>query len=51
MRRLRGQVSTEYMMAISVIVVAIVAAGWRFYPPLREGFRDFGQRFETYFAE
>lgn len=51
MRRRLGQVSTEYMMAISVVVVASVAAGWRLYEPLREGFQSFGQRFETYFAE
>lgn len=38
-------------MAISVIVVAMVAAGWRFYTPLRDGMRSFGQRFETYFAD
>lgn len=50
MRRLRAQATTEYMMAISVIVIAVVAAGWAFHQPLRDGMQSFSQKFETYFA-
>lgn len=51
MRRRLGQASTEYMMVISVVVIAAVFAGYRFYEPLREGFASFSDRFETFFAE
>lgn len=50
MRRRRAQVATEYMMAISVVVIAAVAAGYKFHAPLRDGFRTFGGYFKTYFA-
>ena len=51
MRRRRGQVATEYMMVIAVVVIAAVMAGYQFYEPLRAGFRSFGNGFKTYFAE
>ena len=47
----RGQTITEWMLAISVIVTAVVAAGWAFYAPLQEGSQAFGQKFETYYAQ
>ena len=51
MRKRRGQVATEYMMAISVVVIGAVAAGYKFYEPLRAGFRTWSGYFETYFAD
>lgn len=46
----RGQGATEYMLAICVIVIAIVAAGVPFQKAMKESVRTFGQKFETYFA-
>ena len=46
-----GQSITEYALAISVIVTAVVAAGWAFYSPLQEGSQQFGQQFETFYAQ
>ena len=46
----RGQSVTEYALAISVIVTAVVAAGWSFYTPMQQGIRSFDQKFETYYA-
>ena len=48
--RTRAQAMTEYMMAISVVVVAVVAAGYAFHEPLREGWKSFNRNFETYYA-
>lgn len=35
-----GQTATEYMLIISVIVVAVVAAAYLFLDPFREGVQD-----------
>lgn len=51
MRRRRGQAATEYMMVISVVVIAAVMAGYQFYEPLRAGWQSFSQRFKTHYAE
>lgn len=50
-RRRRGQVATEYMLAISVIVIAVVIAGYQLEKPLREGFEVFSTAYEEYFAK
>lgn len=50
-RRRAGQVATEYMLAISVIVVAVVLAGGQLEAPLRAGWQSFSQAYETFFAE
>ena len=50
-RRRRGQVATEYMLAISVIVIAAVVAGFQLEKPLREGWESFSEKFEVYFAK
>ena len=34
----RGQVGTEYMLVLSVLVVAVVFAFWLLIPGLKEGF-------------
>lgn len=47
----RGQSTAEYTLLISVIVVAVVAAGWAFYNPLDEGSKSFGNQFTTYYAD
>ena len=36
-RSRRGQTATEYMLLISVIVIAVVAAAYVFVDPFREG--------------
>lgn len=46
-----AQVSTEYMMVISVAVIGATYAGYRFYEPIRAGFQSFGQKFEEFFAK
>lgn len=46
----RGQGATEYMLAISVIVIAIVAAGVPFQEGMKDAVQKFGVKFETYFA-
>lgn len=35
-----GQTATEYMLIISVIVVAVVAAAYLFLDPFREGVQE-----------
>lgn len=50
MRR-RGQSTTEYMLAISVIVIAVVIAANPFYDRLTSGIDKFGQKLETYYAK
>lgn len=50
-RRGAGQVATEYLLAISVVVVAIVLAGGKLEAPLRAGWTSFSQAYETFFAE
>ncbi len=39
------------MLAISVIVLAVVAAGYEFYPPLQQGIDAFMADFERWFAD
>lgn len=43
MRRASGQTSTELMLLISVVVVAVVAAAYRFVPRFREGVEQLGE--------
>jgi len=38
-----GQSTVEYMLLISVIVIAIVAAAYVFIEPLRDGVADLGK--------
>ena len=51
MRRQRGQSTTEYMLAVAVIVVAVVAAALPFHEYLSGGMREFNDKFTTYYAE
>lgn len=51
MRRRRGQVATEYMLAISVVVILAVIAGYQMQKPLKEGLQAFSGFFKTYFAK
>ena len=37
-----GQSTVEYMLLISVIVIAIVAAGYAFVPKLQKGVEELG---------
>ena len=38
-----GQTATEYMLLISVLVIAIVGAAFAFVPSFREGVDDLGR--------
>ena len=38
-----GQTATEYMLIISVVVIAVVAAAFQFVPAFQEGVEDLGQ--------
>ena len=38
-----GQSTVEYMLLISVIVIALVAAAWVFVPTFKEGVADLAQ--------
>ena len=42
MRRRCGQTATEYMLVISVVVIAAVSAAWTFVPAFQDGVRDLG---------
>ena len=42
--------ATEYMMAIAVLVVAVVAATLIFQPNLTQGISDWGSGFEKAYA-
>ena len=47
----RGQSMVEYMLTISVIVVAVVAASYMgFIPTLDQGIKAFGSKYDTFFA-
>lgn len=46
----RGQATTEWAVLLSVIVVAIVAAGWAFVGPFIGQMDDFGKGAETVYA-
>ncbi len=37
-----GQTATEYMLIISVVVIAVVAAAYEFVPLFKEGVIDLG---------
>lgn len=37
-----GQSTVEYMLLISVIVIALVAAAWVFVPQFQDGVKDLG---------
>ncbi len=39
-REEEGQSTVEYMLLISVIVIALVAAAWVFVPTFEEGVKD-----------
>lgn len=39
----RGQTSTEYMMMISVVVIAVVAAAYTFVPSFQDGVSSLAQ--------
>lgn len=47
----RGQSATDYMLTVSVITVAVVAAGLPFYDEMMIAVDRFGQRFELWFAK
>ena len=49
--RERGQSAVEYMLVVSVLVVALVAAGVPFQTKMRSAVRTWGNYFNTYFAE
>lgn len=38
-----GQTATEYMLIISVVVIAVVAAAYEFVPLFKAGVMDLGQ--------
>lgn len=38
-----GQTATEYMLIISVVVIAVVAAAYKFVPLFQEGVENLGQ--------
>lgn len=42
-REEEGQTTTEYMLLISVIVIAVVAAGYAFVPEFEKGVKDLGK--------
>ena len=46
----RGQSVMEYALAISVIVIAAVAASWPFYPAMQSSVQTFGNQYNTYYA-
>ena len=42
-RKSRGQTATEYMLIISVVVIAVVAAAFAFVPAFSEGVVALGE--------
>lgn len=40
--RFRGQTATEYMMVVSVIVIAVVGAAYAFVPTFQVGVQELG---------
>lgn len=42
-RRAEGQTGTEYMLVISVIVIAVVGAAYAFVPQFEEGVNELGR--------
>src|SRR5687768_13638820 len=50
MRR-RAQSSTDYMMTIAVLAIAVVAISWPFYEYLKNGMRSWGGRFEKHYVD
>lgn len=49
--RRRGQTSVEYMMVISVLVIAIVFALGYFIDPFNESMEDLSERAETAYTK
>ena len=48
----RGQSVVEYTLGISVVVIAVVAAGYTgLIPGMREGIEAFGAQYNTYYAQ
>lgn len=45
-----GQVATEYMLAIAVLVIAVVGATLVLSPELRRGITNWGTGFEVVYA-
>lgn len=45
--RRKGQTSTEYMLLISVVVIAVVAAAYTFVPQFQEGVMTLGIKVMT----
>ena len=43
----RGQTATEYMLVISVVVVAVVAASYVFIDPFRQGVQQLANDVST----
>lgn len=41
-RRHRGQTATEYMMVVSVVVIAVVGAAYAFVPTFQTGVNELG---------
>lgn len=40
--RTRGQTASEYMMVVSVVVIAVVGAGYAFVPTFQTGVNELG---------
>ncbi len=46
-----GQTTSEYMLVIAVLVVAVVAAGWQLAPDFIESMTSLGERAETVYTD
>jgi hypothetical protein len=46
-----GQTTSEYMLVIAVLVVAVVAAGWVFAPRWIQAMSSLGDRAETAYTD
>lgn len=42
-----GVTTTEFLMVISVMVIAVVAALWAFYPPFSDGVNSWAGKYEA----
>lgn len=45
--RIQGQTGTEYMLIISVVVIAVVAAAYTYIPQFQEGVETLGTKVMT----
>ena len=50
-RRQKGQSTVEYMLVISVIVIAIVGAAWEFVPWFNQAMEGLGDGAETVYTK